>query len=260
MNRPTKTDRRPATLRDYRIDQEGDSKANLKPNEGAKQSVALRGTSSSLTEWTDSAEDLWTEMRPIDLGQSVAVPPVPSKTQPTANNEQALVTQSGQAVSEDLGPTRWAIELALNERRSERQGTVDFSNAYNKQDLLKRLTRESMEHLRKSFQKEIELFNEARKNPSQTMKLYRVSQTADDFMLFRNGVKLVVSGQRAGRIVFAFNQYLGQIFAPNQNPSLEIEAVWGAFDQLHWTHRGERLSIDDLVRYFITEFSRQSFR
>jgi hypothetical protein len=79
-------------------------------------------------------------------------------------------------------------------------------------------------------------------------------------MLFRNGVKLVVSGQRAGRIVFAFNQYLGQIFAPNQNPSLEIEAVWGAFDQLHWTHRGERLSIDDLVRYFITEFSRQSFR
>ncbi len=79
-------------------------------------------------------------------------------------------------------------------------------------------------------------------------------------MLFRNGLKLLVSAQRAGKIQFAFNQFIGQLHAPSHQSVTEIDASWGAFDQLVWTYRGERVQMNDVIRYFLTEFSRQSFR
>ena len=162
--------------------------------------------------------------------------------------------------SEDPGRHPWSVELALSERRAHRMGVVDFANAYQKQELLKIRTQEFTATLQNTFREHVELFNETRRSPAHAIQLYKVSQTAEDFMLFRNGVKLVVSGQRSGRVLLAFNQYLGQIFAPTSSPTVEIEASWGAFDQLFWQYKGERVQVLDLVRYFMTEFVRQSFK
>ena len=117
-----------------------------------------------------------------------------------------------------------------------------------------------MARLREGFRRDIEIFNEARQSGGHAVHLYRVSNTEEDFMLFRNGVKLVVTGQRAGRVMLAFNQYLGQIFAPTQNPTFELEASWGAFDQLFWSYKGERIVLEDVVRFFVSEFTRQSYK
>ncbi|HVJ65381.1 MAG TPA: hypothetical protein VM901_09010, partial [Bdellovibrionota bacterium] len=179
----------------------------------------------------------------------------PSKS---AGGEEPVVAYSAarSAAEEDS----FSVSLALEERRMEREGVVDFSNTYRKQELLKLSTIEYAKLLQAQFRRELELFNEARRSAASSIQLYRVSKTEADFMLFRNGVKLIISAAQAGRIHFAFNQYMGQVHAPAHSPQMEIEAQWGSLDQLVWIYRGEKIEAKDLVRYFMTEFVKQSYR
>jgi hypothetical protein len=158
------------------------------------------------------------------------------------------------------GPMPWAAILAHTERRMERLGEVEYSNSFKKQEMLKLQTAEFMAVLRQEFARQIEVFNQARQSGAHSVHLYRITNTENDFMLFRNGVKLIVSGQRSGRVLFAFNQFLGQIYTQNQNPTFELEAQWGPFDQLLWTYRNERVQVQDIVRFFTSEFIRQSYK
>jgi hypothetical protein len=238
-----------------------------------RQQVKAQGLSSSMTEWTDSdeselesthglspqADSLWGDWKE-ELNQEVL--PAPVTATPPQTAPATVETESPEQTTrpEEWNEQPWAAELALAERKAEREGYVDFANSYQKQELLKIRTLEFLKALQKAFREQVEIFNLNRKSPSHSIQIYKVSKTAGDFMLFRNGVKLVVSGQKAGRIHFAFNQYLGQIFSPTQNPSLEIEAEWGPFDQLFWSFKNERVQIQDVVRYFVYEFVNQSFK
>jgi hypothetical protein len=250
-----------------------------------RKTHAAEKPSGSMKEWAEPSqapyengeENLWKSWDDdagveVDLSSSLGAAP---RTTNQPNNAQATLSNLSEVTpasehereaamhalqSERAGKMPWAAELAFDERRAERLGIVDFTNAYRKQELLKTRTLEFMSVLQNSFREHIELFNEARRNPGLAINIYKVSKTAEDFMLFRNGVKLIVSGQRAGLVSFAFNQYVGQLFAPNQQAMTEVEASWGPFEQLYWSFKGERVQILDLVRYFMTEFVRQSFR
>jgi hypothetical protein len=70
---------------------------------------------------------------------------------------------------------------------------------------------------------------------------------------------LVWQGSEVFR-VFAFNQFLGQVFNSNQNSILELQAATGSLNQIYWTHKGEKVLIEDIVRYFLSEFISQSFK
>jgi hypothetical protein len=279
-------------LRDFRIDRSLTPELStprdlpaksLTPKKEVISSVRAR---SSATEWTQEdenhasnfsespslpttpvAESLWGEWK-NDLADE-NLPPTKKASAPIVEKKlhaESLPAQEdveefdGHARAEIARSLNWIEDLALAERQAERTGVVDFTNSYQKQDLLKARTREYTAQLSKSFREAIENFNALRKAPAHAIQFYRVSKTAEDFMIFRNGVKLVISGARAGRVLFAFNQYLGQIFAPTQSAAIEIEADWGPFDQLFWSYKGERVNVDELVRYFLTEFSRQSFK
>jgi hypothetical protein len=191
-------------------------------------------------------------------------PPAPeSASSEFAPDEEfsADAPNTGQARTDvPVGALPWSSELAHQERQMERTGTVDYTNQYQKHEILRTRTREFTAALQRLFRENVELFNESRRSGAHQIHVYRVNKTEEDFMLYRNGVKLIVSGSRAGRLCFAFNQYMGQIFAPTQTPIVEVEAVWGPFDQLVWNYKGERVQPVDIVRYFLTEFVRQSFR
>ena len=174
-----------------------------------------------------------------------------------------LPIQQQELIEEEIqsrGPMPWAAELAHTERRMERLGEVEYSTSFKKQEMLKTQTAEFMAVLRHEFSRQIEVFNEARQSGAQAVHLYRITNTEEDFMLFRNSVKLVISGQRSGRVLFAFNQFLGQIYATSQNPNFELEAQWNAFDQLVWTYRSDRVQVQDIIRFFLSEFVRQSYK
>lgn len=252
-----------------------------------RQSTVSR--QSSVTEWSSrrmdsNLEKMWQEWSD-DLGDSQGVDLSRPAPAPAAGGEANAVTSKAPAMQgEARGPlanstnsdiengtafstTRaalpedsFSIALALEERRMEREGVVDFSNTYRKQEMLKLHTTEFAKQLQMLFRREIELFNESRRSAASAIQLYKISKTEADFMLFRNGVKLVVSATQAGRVQFAFNQFLGQVLAPTHAPQMEIEAQWGSLDQLIWTYRSERIEAKDLVRYFLTEFVKQSYR
>lgn len=154
----------------------------------------------------------------------------------------------------------WASDLALTERRMERRGEVEYSSSFQKQEMLKQQTTEYMRVLRSEFARSIEEFNDARQSGAHAIHLYSISNTENDFMLFRNGSKLVVSGQRSGRILFAFNQFLGQVYNPQLGPNFELEARWGPFDRLFWSYQSERVQVNDIIRFFLSEFVRQSYK
>jgi len=154
----------------------------------------------------------------------------------------------------------WAVDLAQSEREAEKMGVVDYLGSQQKHEILRLRTDEFMHKLAASFRRQVELFNDARKSPAHMVQVYKVNRSKDDFMMFRNGNKLLVSGAQAGRILFGFNQFMG---GPLQNaplPTVEISAVWGPFEQLIWMYKAERVVLEDIVRYFFTEFVRLSFR
>jgi hypothetical protein len=223
----------------------------VRNNSNVRQEVVSRALPSSLSEWTPRDEEfegqsLW-EKPPANLSKTPDVVAKPSEP-------------GGVLSTESLGNLPWAVALALDERRMESEGVVEVSTSFRKQELLKIRTREFIQELHRGFSAQVEVFNEARRDVHAQIRLFKVSGTENDFMLFRNGVRLLVSGARAGRVSFAFNQYLGQVFAPTTPPQFELEALWGAFDQLHWTFKGERVISTDVIRYLMTEFSRQSCR
>ena len=225
---------------------------------------------SSMKEWDrgEVSDDLvrsWqNELDPsathLDLGR--AAPAQLPRSNPAAS--QATYESKGEEVRPTLGISKplqpWIVDLAIEERRLERDGLVSYSVGASKQDLLKRRTLEFTTLLRKEFQEQIDLFNQARKSPAHMINLYRVSNTAEDFMLYRNAVKLVVSGSRGGEVSFIFNQYFGHMANSSNNHEIKVTAEWGAFDQLFWAYKNDRINVADMVQYFITEFARQSFR
>jgi hypothetical protein len=279
-------------LRDFRIDNRPPTpKPSVTAPAAVQQKVKAR--SSSVTEWEQSsetsydAESLWkaweedldtqvTPSRPNSVPQAALREPVrPAQTRETIRREPeaslqvpsvaaTALPQTQQEVLEEevqsRGPMPWAAELAHTERRMERLGEVEYSTSFKKQEMLKTQTSEFMAVLRHEFARQIETFNQARQSGAQAVHLYRITNTEQDFMLFRNGVKLVVSGQRSGRVLFAFNQFLGQIYASTQNPNFELEAQWNAFEQLVWTYRGDRVQLQDIIRFFLSEFVRQSYK
>lgn len=267
------------SLRDFRID----SLSKSTPIESTtRQTVRPRQSPShsSANEWEQetpsfNSEQLW-KVWEEELHETPLKTP-PLAPIPSASNQSTLVSkpyspqiventsqQSSTHQQEDIlvpkGPLPWAASLAHTERRMERLGEVEYSNSFKKQETLKIQTAEFMNVLRQEFSKHIEIFNAARHSGAHAVHLYRITNTEHDFMLFRNSIKLVISGQRSGRILFAFNQFLGQIYTPAQSPTFELEAQWGAFEQLFWTYRNERVQVQDIVRFFTSEFVRQSYK
>jgi len=273
-------------LRDFRIDSRPPTPKTAPKAEAVQQNVKPRA--SSVTEWAQEsstgfdAESLWkTWEEDLDTQAAPAAPQIPLReaTKPAQRRETlrrdpqasllapstvaAPLPPQQEVLEEEVqsrGPMPWAAELAHTERRMERLGEVEYSTSFKKQEMLKTQTSEFMAVLRHEFARQIETFNEARQSGAQAVHLYRITNTEQDFMLFRNGVKLVVSGQRSGRVLFAFNQFLGQIYASSQNPNFELEAQWNAFEQLVWTYRNDRVQLQDIIRFFLSEFVRQSYK
>ena len=142
----------------------------------------------------------------------------------------------------------------------EKEGTVDYGVPFRRQEMLVEKTKEYARILQHTFRKHIEQFNNSRKNPAHAIHIYKISRSDEDFLIYRNGVKLIVSAQRAGRISLSFNQFIAPLAQTDKHAHVELEAIWGSFDQLHWTYKSERVQLMDVVRYFISELAFQSFR
>jgi len=157
----------------------------------------------------------------------------------------------------------WLKKLVDNEAEFFHTGAIDSSNQLNHNRVIEEATVEFLQELREEFTNCVNLFNAYRGGvhmPS-SVKIFSISNTAADFILFRNSLKLVISNPSTGVINFAFASRTNT-FSKNstktEREGYDLIAQMYPFNELAWTFHGEKVSMSVLVRFLFTEFVRSS--
>lgn len=166
--------------------------------------------------------------------------------------------------------TKWIEQLALDELNMDESGIIDFNEHLNPTFLLEESSIEFMNSLRDKFEVYTTIFNEYRNGSSNgaTIKIFKISNTVNDFMLFRNSLRLIFSRKANDLISIGFLSSGKDLFAARLSDSEiqggqhahEIRAHIGPFNNITWRFAGEVVQIDSLVRHYLSEFIKQSAR
>ena len=163
----------------------------------------------------------------------------------------------------------WIKDLVRAEQKMEESGVVDFGGGFDAGQLLFSESIAFLEGLKNTFIEAASSFNQLKGSTVGRVKIYGISNTQADFMLFRNGFKLIFALREPGVISIRFH-YVGSGFvtmpAATDNgakvPASENEdtlfARWGAFGDLAWTYQDQPVKVDYLVRYYLSRFIRES--
>lgn len=154
----------------------------------------------------------------------------------------------------------WIKELVRVEHEMEESGVIQISTGFNPEKQLYSESVSMLNHLKMDFVDASTAFNQMKNSPLGRVKVYSISETQADFMLFRNGFKLIFSLKQPGRIGMRFHQ------ASNLNPAFEAKpqneefliAEWGPFGDLVWTYNGKPVKVDYLIKYYTTRFVHES--
>lgn len=165
----------------------------------------------------------------------------------------------------------WIHELAKSEMHPDAERLLQLGKSFDPQQLVEESTIDFLMELREHFNEFGRLFNGYSEAGTrfQEVKVYNIAQTAADFMVFRNQVKLVVSNVAHGVIQFAFAQHVrgalavdGQQIAGQQpaasgiSGSQDLLAQVGPFRDIHWTFQGEKVTAEQVAKFYFAEFAR----
>lgn len=166
-----------------------------------------------------------------------------------------------------LSSTTWIENLALEEINMEESGIINFNEHLNPDRLLEESSIDFMEKLKESFEIALTKFNEFRGGEanSRNIKIFKISNTVNDFMLYRNSLKLVVARRSVDIISLGFLSNTGGLFSARMNNEAsssqaihEITAHVGAFNEITWRFRAEIVNVEALVKHYFTEFIKHS--
>jgi hypothetical protein len=176
-----------------------------------------------------------------------------------------IVLCANRAWGERMDKITWIKDLVRAEQEMEESGMIDFNAGFDPQKLLAEESLHFLNDLKVSFVDTVTTFNQLKSSPLGRIKVYGISNTEADFMLFRNGFKLIFALKKPGLISIRF-LYVGATFVPGApvsdkevDPSEDqIVAKWGPFGDLVWTYNDQSLKIDFLVRYYMSRFIKES--
>ena len=158
----------------------------------------------------------------------------------------------------------WIKDLVLAEQSMEDTGMVDMTAGFDPERELENATSDFLSDLKSAFVESSAAFNQLKGSAVGTIKIYGISKTRSDFMLFRNGFKLIFSLKHPGLISVTFNTTAphfvpGQTAEmPNTAPVDSLKARWGAYGELVWTSNDLPINLDYLVRYYLSRFVKES--
>ena len=174
----------------------------------------------------------------------------------------------------DILPSQqgWIHELARAEIHPEAEKLLQLGRTFDPQQLVEESTIDFLTELREHFNEYARIFNAYSETGSkfQEIKVYSLAQTAADFMVFRNQIKLVVTNAAHGVIQFSFSQHVrstltvdGQVHSSNGNSALntvgqgqDLLAQVGPFRDVFWTFQGEKVTSDQVAKFYFAEFVR----
>jgi hypothetical protein len=166
-----------------------------------------------------------------------------------------------------MNDLEWIKDLIRVEREMEEAGVVEVAAVTDTEESLANQTIQFLNALKEEFVETCTAFNQMRGMAVGGIKIYGISRTHADFMLFRNGYKLIFAMKQAGEISIRFQQQ-GVGFVPGtsivdktvenvRNEDL-IVAQWGAFNEVFWTYRDQPLKVNFLVKHYLGNFIRES--
>ncbi len=170
------------------------------------------------------------------------------------------------AMSRDILPAEmdWVHELAKNELNPEAANIFNAVNQFDPKQIIEESTIGYLEELRDLFQAFARIFNgysESNNKFSET-KIYGITNTPADFMLFRNNVKLVFANTAHGIINATFTQHNRETHTIDPTKAVkqsqDIIAQIGPFLDVSWTYQGEKVNPMRLVKYYFIEFVKAS--
>ncbi len=157
----------------------------------------------------------------------------------------------------------WLKRLVENESELLRTGSGDFVSHQDHRKVVEEATLEFMQLLKEEFLECVDLFNSYRggSHLPNSVKIFNISNTQADFIIFRNTLKLVISNPALGVINFSFvNRANTFTKAPvkSKKEGYDLIAQLYPFNDLAWTFHGERVNVEAVVRYLFTEFVKSS--
>lgn len=163
--------------------------------------------------------------------------------------------------------TTWIEQLALNEVNMEETGVIHFQKM-DPNSLMEKSSIEVMDDLRDLFETYINTFNEHRNKygAEHSIKMFKISDTVNDFMLFRNSLKLIVARRAADTISIGFLSNSGGLRAAKiieetlDKKIHDIRAHMGSFGHISWKFQGDDVHFPSLVKHYMTEFIQLSAR
>lgn len=162
----------------------------------------------------------------------------------------------------------WIKELVASEDKSIESGIIDINPQYLQQRLLVQETLNFLIELKDKFTDAITMYNDLKSSPIGKIKIYTIAQTHGDFMLFRNGYKMIFSLKDPGTIAIRFNFIGSQILSTAQIAESKINskilddqflvAKFKAFNELVWTFQEQEFKVEYLIKYYLSLFTRES--
>ena len=167
--------------------------------------------------------------------------------------------------------TNWVENLALEELNMDEAGIVNFNDHLDINFILEEASIHFMNQLRDAFDFYITKFNEFRGGPNSgaQIKTFKISNTVNDFMLFRNSLRLIFARKSNDLVIISLIVNGKDLYAPRastddindyQSEGHEIKAHVGPFSRVSWRFQGEKVSILPMVRHYLSEFIRNSAR
>ena len=176
--------------------------------------------------------------------------------------------------SQDILPSQqgWIHELARAEIHPDAEKLLQLGKSFDPQQLVEESTIDFLTELREQFGEFARVFNNYSENGGrfQDMKVYAVTQTAADFMLFRNQIKLIFSNSAHGVIQISFAQHVRGALAidgldqkamgaPGYSlggQSQDLLAQVGPFRDIFWTFQGEKVFSEQVSKFYFAEFAK----
>jgi hypothetical protein len=169
----------------------------------------------------------------------------------------------------------WIHELARGEIHPDADRLLQLGKSFDPQQLVEESTIDFLTELREHFNEYVRVFNAYAEGGTkfQEIKVYSLAQTAADFMVFRNQVKLVIANTAHGVIQLSFSQHVrgtlavdGQVQAfagvstvagsELDGKSHDLIAQVGPFREVYWTFQGEKINAEQVAKFYFAEFAR----
>lgn len=162
----------------------------------------------------------------------------------------------------------WIRELVRAEETMEDVGVVELGSRVDTERLLVTEGLSFLQSLKNDFVEAASAFNEMKSSPLGRIKIYGIAKTHADFMLFRNGFKMIFSLKGPGQVSIRFN-FIGPNYIPSQIPSAQqantpmmeehvLEAKVGPFEDIQWCFQNQPIKMAQVVRYHLSLFVRES--